>query len=136
MDTLRTGFTMVELLIVIIVVALLTVVVMPLGFNAYRGAKASQVAQNFRSIRNAVENWWLSEHPTPRSVSLRELRERGYLNFEPSGFAPAVELVDERGSEYVFEIRYEGGDISAELVSELYGLVSNNVLKFSLRKAW
>lgn len=50
------GFTLVELLIVLAVIAALIATITPLALNAIRRAKASQVAQNLRSLASALEN--------------------------------------------------------------------------------
>jgi general secretion pathway protein G len=50
------GFTLVELLIVLAVIAALIATITPLALNAIRRARASQVAQNFRTLASALEN--------------------------------------------------------------------------------
>ncbi|MGC8819672.1 MAG: competence type IV pilus major pilin ComGC, partial [Fervidobacterium sp.] len=76
---MKKGFTLVELLIVLAVIAALMAVATPLALNALKEAKASQVAQNFRNIKAAVENYWNTEKNT-NAFTLNDLVTKGYLS--------------------------------------------------------
>lgn len=52
----RKGFTLVELLIVLAVIAALIATISPLALNAIRRSRATQVAHNIRALSNALEN--------------------------------------------------------------------------------
>jgi len=83
---MRKGFTLVELLIVLAVIAALMAVATPLALNAVKNAKASQVAQNFRNIKTAYENWFNTEKPTTiGNMTLQQLKDNGYLSSVPTG---------------------------------------------------
>ena len=52
----KKGFSLVELLIVLAVMAALISTITPVALNAVRKAKASQVAQNLKTIATGIEN--------------------------------------------------------------------------------
>lgn len=52
----REGFSLVEMLIVLAVMAALISTITPVALNAVRKAKAAQVAQNLKAIATGIEN--------------------------------------------------------------------------------
>jgi len=52
----KNGFSLVELLIVLAVIAALIAVVTPIALNAISKAKATQVAENLKTIGSSLEN--------------------------------------------------------------------------------
>jgi len=52
----RKGFSLVELLIVLAVIAALIATITPVALNAIQKAKATQVAQNLKTLASAFEN--------------------------------------------------------------------------------
>ena len=52
----RKGFSLVELLIVLAVIAALIATITPVALNAIKKAKATQVAQNLKTLASALEN--------------------------------------------------------------------------------
>ncbi|KUK89914.1 MAG: Uncharacterized protein XE05_1914 [Thermotogales bacterium 46_20] len=50
------GFSLVELLIVLAVIAALIATITPVALNAIKKAKATQVAQNLKTLASALEN--------------------------------------------------------------------------------
>ena len=52
----RKGFSLVELLIVLAVIAALIATITPVAMNAIKKAKATQVAQNLKTLASALEN--------------------------------------------------------------------------------
>jgi prepilin-type N-terminal cleavage/methylation domain-containing protein len=79
-DTLnqKDGFTIVEILIVLAVIALLIVIIAPAAGKIVLDARATNVAQNVLAIKHAVEYYYLDERRLPESTS--ELYRKGYLN--------------------------------------------------------
>jgi general secretion pathway protein G len=62
------GFTLVELLIVLAVIAALIATITPLALNAIRRARASQVAQNIRTLASGFENAVLVNDEPPTDI--------------------------------------------------------------------
>lgn len=71
------GFTLVELLIVLAVIAALLAIATPIALNAVAQAKATQVAATFRNIRAAAESYIFTERAT--GVDLGTLVSSKYL---------------------------------------------------------
>jgi type IV pilus assembly protein PilA len=66
----KEGFTLVELLIVMAVIAALMGALVPVALNAIKHANATRVAENLRSIQSAVQNYAYSEHKVPALSTL------------------------------------------------------------------
>ncbi len=81
MKTRARGFSLIELLIVLLVIGAIIAVVTPLMLNAQAKAKATQVANNLKTIFMAFEN-------------------RVYFDQTDMGIKYLVELVREAGDEY------------------------------------
>jgi len=135
---MRKGFTLVELLIVLAVIAALMSVATPLALNAVKNAKASQVAQNFRNIKAAFENYFNTEKPgNPNTLNLNSLVP-DYLSTAPTGYTLDVE--DDGNGAYTVTITYTGGDVDKQRVKDNYPDVdisgANPVLTFKVQKWW
>jgi prepilin-type N-terminal cleavage/methylation domain-containing protein len=61
----KEGFTLVELLIVMAVIAALMGALVPVALNAINHAKATRVAENMRTILAAAQQYAYSEHSIP-----------------------------------------------------------------------
>ena len=138
---MRKGFTLVELLIVLAVIAALMAVATPLALNAVKNAKASQVAQNFANIKTAFENYFNTEKPAdPTKVTIDNLKTAGYLSNVPTNFA--IVVTEGTGGVYNVTITYSGKDVDADRVraNGLKEIVGNTgadlTLTFSLQKWW
>ncbi len=138
---MRKGFTLVELLIVLAVIAALMSVATPLALNAVKNAKASQVAQNFRNTKTAFENYFNTEKPAnPTTVTLDNLKTAGYLSNVPTNFSIAV--TGGTGGVYNVTITYTGKDVDADKVraNGLTEIATNTnqdlTLTFSVQKWW
>ena len=65
----KEGFSLVELLIVLAVMAALIATITPVALNAIRKAKATQVGQNMKTLASAFENMLYVEGRTPTTIS-------------------------------------------------------------------
>ena len=65
----KEGFSLVELLIVLAVMAALIATITPVALNAIRKAKATQVAQNLKTLASAFENAVYVNGEAPDSLS-------------------------------------------------------------------
>ncbi|MCX7654099.1 MAG: type II secretion system GspH family protein [Fervidobacterium sp.] len=140
---MKKGFTLVELLIVLAVIAALMAVATPLALNAVRNAKASQVAQNFRNLKAAIENYWNTQKPTnpTAQIGTAELVP-GYINAIPANFTIGTpSSVTGQPGTYSITITYSGQDVDINLVrangmGEVTSSGNNIVLTFNLQKWW
>uniref|UniRef100_A0A7C4VTK5 Type II secretion system protein n=1 Tax=Fervidobacterium thailandense TaxID=1008305 RepID=A0A7C4VTK5_9BACT len=136
---MRKGFTLVELLIVLAVIAALMAVATPLALNAVKNAKASQVAQNFRNIKAAFENWWNTERPSPvANTTITNLRDSGYLSKSPAGFSDTITVTSVASEPGVYDvtISYTAGDVDTSKLQQYYPEVSGTTLTFRVQKWW
>ena len=124
---MRKGFTLVELLIVLAVIAALMAVATPMAMNAVRTAKASQVGQNLSALKSAVEQYVYSEKTVPKKIS--DLKD--YLtNFDtikdtyklkynkPTGSA---DFFDTNGQAIIVVV-YDAEDVTPSAVANQYTL--------------
>ena len=120
---MRKGFTLIELLIVLAIIAALMAVVTPIALNAVRKAKASQVAENLRNIRTAVESYFYVNGELPEDLD--ELNSAGYLNEIPTGYG--INEYAGSSGEYIVEVYYTGHDIDPLVVESVYADVEATV---------
>ena len=114
---MRKGFTLIELLIVLAIIAALMAVVTPIALNAVKKAKASQVAENLRNIRTAVESYFYVEEEIP--ANLDTLVDAGYLNnVDTTNYT--IDSTDLGSGKNVVEVVYSAGDIDPDFVGEIY----------------
>ena len=108
---MKKGFTLVELLIVLAVIAALMAVATPMALNAVKTARASQVAQNLRNIMTAVENYVNTERDFPENID--ELVSSNYLSSKPANYTIDAypTPVNWTGGEEKAIVRYDGGDV-------------------------
>ncbi|QAV33991.1 prepilin-type N-terminal cleavage/methylation domain-containing protein [Fervidobacterium changbaicum] len=138
---MRKGFTLIELLIVLAVIAALMAVATPLALNAVKNAKASQVAQNFRNIKTAYENWFNTEKPTTiGNMTLQQLKDNGYLSSVPTGFNNTLTVADKGNGVYEVTIEYTAGDVDKNVLKKTLQDVDttgdNPKLTFQVQKWW
>jgi len=110
-DFTKKGFTLVELLIVLAVIAALMSVATPTALNAVKTAKASQVAQNLRNIMTAIENYVNTEQGFPENID--ELVSSNYLSSKPADYTIDADPtpVTWAGGQTKATVRYDGGDV-------------------------
>ena len=110
---MKKGFTLVELLIVLAVIAALMAVATPMALNAVKQAKASQVAQNLENIKTAEENYVNTEQTLP-ATTVDQLVSKNYLSSAPTNYTidtkPTPTAWD--NGQVKVTIIYRGGDVS------------------------
>ncbi len=124
---MKKGFTLVELLIVLAVIAALMAVATPMAMNAVRTAKASQVGQNLSALKSAVEQYVYTEKKVPTSIN--DLKD--YLtNFDTIKDTYKLRYNKPTGSSDFFDntgkativIVYNGKDVTPTAVANQYTL--------------
>ncbi|OAA29710.1 N-terminal cleavage protein [Kosmotoga arenicorallina S304] len=108
----KKGFSLVELLIVLAVMAALIATITPVALNAIRKAKATQVAQNLKTLASAFENKLYvdgtSEVTTDVSVLARDVNASKY----------SIAYAESSGN-YTVTICYKGDDVNVDQVSNV-----------------
>ena len=128
---MRKGFTLIELLIVLAIIAALMAVVTPIALNAVRKAKVTNITENLRNIKSAVEAYAYTEQVNnPNDIAVATLTSHGYLaNLDTDKFDVAAS--DESNSILVFAY-YKGTDIPVDdLATVLPGATSAAKAGFS-----
>jgi len=112
---MKKGFTLVELLIVLAVIAALMAVATPMALNAVKQAKASQVAQNLENIKTAEENYVNTEQSLP-ATTVDQLVSKNYLSSKPDGYTidTAPSPTAWSNGQVKVTIKYNGGDVTAD----------------------
>jgi len=117
-EFMKKGFTLVELLIVLAVIAALMAVATPMALNAVKTARASQVAQNLRNIMTAIENYVNTEQDFPDDID--ELVSSNYLSSKPANYNINADPtpVTWAGGQAKVTVLYERQDVSVEDVKK------------------
>ena len=121
MKNRKRGFSLVELLIVLAVIAALIATITPVALNAIKKSKATQVAQNLKTLASALENSAyvngvqgdkiLNDKYT--SVSIENLgRDIDTENYQMTYTLDNTGLVSAT-------ITYSGKDVNAKLINEI-----------------
>jgi len=82
----RKGFTLVELLIVMAIIAALMAILIPMAGGAMKKARATKIAVTMRNIEQAAEQWLMAELPDSYNIAIEngqggnDLESKGYLN--------------------------------------------------------
>ncbi len=92
----RSGFTLVELLIVLAVIAALLATLTPVAVNAVRNANASAAASDVRTVREAIQSFYYTEKVMPivsGETLFAVLYESGYLTRIPN-IASDIDMIN------------------------------------------
>jgi len=117
----KEGFTLVELLIVLAVIAALLATITPVAINAVNKAKATQVAANLRNIKSAVEQCITVEQSTGTTcTNLGKLVDAAYLNRNPgSDYVIGTPTTTMSGNVISVWIGYKG-DVDQNRIIQAY----------------
>jgi len=119
MKNRKRGFSLVELLIVLAVIAALIATITPVALNAIKKSKATQVAQNLKTLASSIENKAYVDggekaigtststvNMTNLASFVRDLNESEYK----------AEYIYSGDGVYTVTITYKGGDVDESLV--------------------
>ena len=106
----KEGFSLVELLIVLAVMAALIATITPVALNAIKKAKATQVAQNLKTLASSFENSVYVNNSATTDVSTlaRDVDSTKY----------SIVYTETAGT-YEATITYSGKDVDAEQVANV-----------------
>ncbi|MEA1885034.1 MAG: prepilin-type N-terminal cleavage/methylation domain-containing protein, partial [Thermotogota bacterium] len=66
----RSGFTLIEMMIVLAIIAALAATLTPIGMNALRQARATRTMADVRSIRLGLQSFYMTKNYLPNGDSV------------------------------------------------------------------
>ena len=75
------GFTLIELMIVMVVIGLLAAIAIPSYTNNVRNAKEAVLREDLRTMRGAIDSYTIDKQKAPQSLD--DLAQSGYLKAMP-----------------------------------------------------
>jgi type IV pilus assembly protein PilA len=119
----KKGFSLVELLIVLAVMAALIATITPVALNAIKKSKATQVAQNLKTLASAIENAayvngvndnHVLKAGTTTPIVLSDLGR----DIDPEKYGVWYTGTSNKPGEFEVLIFYKGTDVDAKLVNQ------------------
>jgi general secretion pathway protein G len=77
----KNGFTLIELMVVMLIIGVLMAIAVPNYVSAIKSAKESVLKEDLHVIRNAIDSYTMDKQKAPQSLS--DLVEAGYLKTIP-----------------------------------------------------
>src|SRR5580698_3885042 len=77
----ESGFTLLELMIVMLIIGVLMAIAVPNYISSIRAAKESVLKEDLHVMRNAIDSYTMDKQKAPQS--LQDLVENGYLRSIP-----------------------------------------------------
>ena len=84
---MRKGFTLVEIMIVVAIIALLAAIAIPNLLRARLNANESAAISNIQTISTAAQSYWSAEGGLPGNFSAMENANPAYMQFGGTGTA-------------------------------------------------
>jgi general secretion pathway protein G len=81
MRRLERGFTLIELMIVMVIIGLLAAIAVPMYVQSVRHAKEAVLREDLRTMRSAIDAYTVDKQKAPQSLD--DLVEAGYLKSMP-----------------------------------------------------
>ena len=78
----ESGFTLIELMIVMAIIAILATIAIPSYINAVRHAKEAVLREDLHTMRQAIDSYTVDKEKAPQS--LNDLVQAGYLKEIPT----------------------------------------------------
>lgn len=77
----ESGFTLIELMVVMLIIGVLMAIAVPSYIGAIKAAKESVLKEDLHVIRNAIDSYTMDKQKAPQS--LQDLVDAGYLKTIP-----------------------------------------------------
>jgi general secretion pathway protein G len=81
-DSSEQGFTLIELMVVMLIIGVLMAIAVPNYISAVKAAKESVLKEDLHVIRNAIDSFTMDKQKAPQS--LQDLVDAGYLKTIPT----------------------------------------------------
>jgi general secretion pathway protein G len=78
----QSGFTLIELMVVMLVIGILMAIAVPNYISAVKAAKESVLKEDLHVMRNAIDSYTMDKQKAPQS--LQDLVDAGYLKSIPT----------------------------------------------------
>jgi general secretion pathway protein G len=78
---LEQGFTLIELMIVMVIIGLLAAIAVPMYVQSVRHAKEAVLKEDLRTLRGAIDSYTVDKQKAPQSLD--DLVEAGYIKVMP-----------------------------------------------------
>ncbi|MDE1177396.1 MAG: type II secretion system protein [Edaphobacter sp.] len=79
--TRESGFTLIELMIVMIIISVLAAIAVPMYVQSVRNAKEAVLKEDLRTMRAAIDAYTIDKQKAPQSLD--DLVQQGYLKSMP-----------------------------------------------------
>ena len=120
----REGFTLVELLIVMAVIAALMGALVPVAISAINHANATRVAENLQSLVTQVQQYAYSNHAIPSTTNLATSVSGGnisdYVIYGGNSLSTLSTTTSIATSLTYFAVVYKGGGVNAADVHNVW----------------
>jgi general secretion pathway protein G len=80
-DTSQSGFTLIELMIVMVIIGLLAAIAIPSYVNNVRNAKEAVLREDLHTMRAAIDSYTVDKQKAPQTLD--DLVQSGYLKVMP-----------------------------------------------------
>ena len=133
MKNRKRGFSLVELLIVLAVIAALIATITPVALNAIRKSKATQVAQNLKTLASSIENKAYVDGKVEDTLdgTINENELKQFVRDLDSHYSA---VFTHSNGIYTVTAKYSGTDVDMGLVKEMLPNVgtSTNALYYTI----
>ncbi|PXF34773.1 hypothetical protein EU77_05585 [Mesotoga sp. SC_NapDC] len=122
MKNRKRGFSLVELLIVLAVIAALIATITPVALNAIRKSKATQVAQNLKTLASSIENKaYVDGGAKAIGVSTSTVDMTNLTSFvrDLNDDVYKAKYIYSGDGVYTVTITYDGGEVDEKLVIDM-----------------
>ncbi len=75
------GFTLIELMIVMIIIGMLAAIAVPMYVQSVRNAKEAVLREDLRTLRSAIDSYTVDKQKAPQSLD--DIVQAGYLKAMP-----------------------------------------------------
>ena len=122
----RKGFTLVELLIVIVVIGVLSAMMMLSSTEAVSSAKASNIISNLRNMKTAALAWYADNLDNASEFGTDDVSGDIFKYLGDTGNKAGYKFSKKNGTNVVsWDVEYDGADLTPTVRTKLSGRASS-----------